>query len=125
MKLDFLCVLFIYFCFRVAGVKNMKIFENVAWDKLLEQPAPFQPQPSDETDTTYFEGENNIYRFSNYAFVLGASQSIITNSTIDCIAHSHHYTAEFVSTKIFVPMLSKPLQECQHQNRFNSKRTTA
>ncbi|CAI9723342.1 greatwall-like domain-containing [Octopus vulgaris] len=37
------------------GVKNMKIFENVAWEKLLEQPAPFQPQPSDETDTTYFE----------------------------------------------------------------------
>eukprot|EP00106_Octopus_bimaculoides_P000902 XP_014768344.1 PREDICTED: serine/threonine-protein kinase greatwall-like [Octopus bimaculoides] len=45
---------------RAIGVKNMKIFENVAWEKLLEQPAPFQPQPSDETDTTYFEVRNNL-----------------------------------------------------------------
>ncbi|GAB1602715.1 serine/threonine-protein kinase greatwall [Argonauta hians] len=45
---------------RTIGVKSMKIFENMVWDKLLEQPAPFQPQPSDETDTTYFEVRNNM-----------------------------------------------------------------
>lgn len=39
---------------------TLPFFGSVAWDKILEEKAPFVPQPDDETDTGYFEARNNM-----------------------------------------------------------------
>ena len=36
----------------------MPFFLNIDWHRLLEQEAPFVPQPDDELDTGYFEARN-------------------------------------------------------------------
>lgn len=45
---------------RAKDVMKMKVFANIHWDQLLDEPAPFQPQPSNDTDTSYFEVRNNL-----------------------------------------------------------------
>ncbi|XP_059082263.1 serine/threonine-protein kinase greatwall-like isoform X2 [Tigriopus californicus] len=39
---------------------SLPFFGSVAWDKILEEKAPFVPQPDDDTDTGYFEARNNM-----------------------------------------------------------------
>ena len=38
--------------------QTMPFFLNIDWHRLLEQEAPFVPQPDDELDTGYFEARN-------------------------------------------------------------------
>ncbi|KAI8851845.1 kinase-like domain-containing protein, partial [Chytridium lagenaria] len=40
---------------RAEGIKKHEFFRGVDWDNMREQPAPFIPTPSDNTDTSYFE----------------------------------------------------------------------
>ena len=43
------------------GMKELKLFEGLDWNKVLEtEETPFIPQPDDETDTAYFEMRNNL-----------------------------------------------------------------
>uniref|UniRef100_A0A8C4Q6T3 Serine/threonine-protein kinase greatwall n=1 Tax=Eptatretus burgeri TaxID=7764 RepID=A0A8C4Q6T3_EPTBU len=46
------------------------LFAKFAWDRLLEQPMPFVPQPDDETDTTYFQARNEAQhlKVSQFSF---------------------------------------------------------
>jgi hypothetical protein len=37
-------------------VENMPLFGSVQWQEVLKQQAPFVPEPTSSTDTTYFEG---------------------------------------------------------------------
>lgn len=39
-------------------VKIMPLFKSVDWDGILQQQAPFVPEPTSSTDTAYFEGEH-------------------------------------------------------------------
>ncbi|KAJ3217914.1 hypothetical protein HDU67_007065 [Dinochytrium kinnereticum] len=43
---------------RADGIKKHEFFAGIDWDNLREQPAPFIPAPSDNTDTSYFEARN-------------------------------------------------------------------
>jgi serine/threonine protein kinase len=48
---------------RPAGlveVQQLEFFAGVDWAGILEEEAPFLPQPSDETDTGYFDARNNL-----------------------------------------------------------------
>ncbi len=49
---------------RRAGLKeiqqNFSFFSGVDWPGILEQEAPFVPQPEDEADTGYFDARNNM-----------------------------------------------------------------
>ncbi len=39
---------------------DLSFFSSVSWPDLLEQEAPFVPQPEDVTDTGYFDARNNL-----------------------------------------------------------------
>lgn len=45
-----------------AQIRNgdLELFRDVDWANLLEQDAPFMPQPDDEMDTGYFDARNNM-----------------------------------------------------------------
>ena len=42
---------------NAAAVKAHPFFAGIDWEHLRDQPAPFVPRPSDQTDTSYFECE--------------------------------------------------------------------
>uniref|UniRef100_UPI00358EE763 serine/threonine-protein kinase greatwall-like isoform X2 n=1 Tax=Myxine glutinosa TaxID=7769 RepID=UPI00358EE763 len=46
------------------------LFAKLVWDRLLEQPMQFVPQPDDETDTTYFQARNEAQhlKVSQFSF---------------------------------------------------------
>ena len=41
-------------------IQQMDLFKDMNWSNLLEQEAPFIPQPEDETDTGYFDARNQL-----------------------------------------------------------------
>ena len=46
---------------RADGVqlRTLALFEDLSWTReILNEDAPFQPQPKDHTDTTYFQARN-------------------------------------------------------------------
>lgn len=43
-----------------AEVRSLEFFEDLAWDSLHIQEAPFVPNPEDATDTGYFEARNTM-----------------------------------------------------------------
>ena len=45
---------------KLDGLKELKLFHGFNWNNLLEQDAPFIPEPDDETDTGYFDARNNM-----------------------------------------------------------------
>ena len=42
----------------ISELRSHPLFEGLDWDSLLDMEAPFVPNPDDEMDTTYFDGEN-------------------------------------------------------------------
>jgi len=46
------------------GLKELRLFEDVDWTRLQSEPAPFVPQPNDETDTGYFEMRNDLQHWT-------------------------------------------------------------
>ena len=48
----------------VSELRSHALFEGLDWDSLLDMEAPFVPNPDDEMDTTYFDGENNIISYA-------------------------------------------------------------
>ena len=45
---------------KLGGLKGLDLFHCFNWSNLLEQDAPFIPEPDDETDTGYFDARNNM-----------------------------------------------------------------
>ena len=45
-------------------VQSMSLFRDVDWSTILEEEAPFIPQPDDETDTCYFEARNKLQQWN-------------------------------------------------------------
>lgn len=45
---------------KLDGLKGLELFQGLNWGNLLEQEAPFVPEPEDETDTGYFDARNNM-----------------------------------------------------------------
>lgn len=43
----------------VAELKRHPFFEGIEWDYLRSQPAPFIPNTTDQTDTSYFDMRNS------------------------------------------------------------------
>ncbi len=44
-------------------LQQFPLFHDLDWSHLLEQEAPFVPQPDDETDTCYFEARNRLQQW--------------------------------------------------------------
>ena len=44
-------------------LQNFPLFHDLDWSQLLQQEAPFVPQPDDETDTCYFEARNRLQQW--------------------------------------------------------------
>lgn len=40
-------------------IRHLEFFDDVDWTNILSRPAPFVPQPEDETDTGYFDARNH------------------------------------------------------------------
>ncbi|XP_034998408.2 serine/threonine-protein kinase greatwall isoform X2 [Hippoglossus stenolepis] len=56
-----------------AGLKELKrhpLLDGLDWDNLQNQPMPFIPQPTDETDTSYFDARNNAQHIAVSGFSL-------------------------------------------------------
>ena len=45
---------------KLDGLKELDLFRGLNWTNLLEQDAPFVPEPEDDTDTGYFDARNNM-----------------------------------------------------------------
>ena len=44
---------------KLADLKNQKLFENINWDQIINENAPFIPAPDHNMDTFYFDTRNN------------------------------------------------------------------
>jgi len=44
--------------FVCSGIRRMQAFKTVDWQNLLDIEAPWIPQPDNNTDTSYFEGNS-------------------------------------------------------------------
>ncbi|RUS18288.1 kinase-like domain-containing protein [Endogone sp. FLAS-F59071] len=54
--------------FKAAEVKTHPFFKDINWEELRQQPAPFIPDPIDQTDTSYFDGLCSMYLLPNISF---------------------------------------------------------
>lgn len=45
-------------------LKQLNVFQNMKWEKLLEEQPPFVPDPYDVTDTGYFQARNELLKFN-------------------------------------------------------------
>ncbi|XP_056593580.1 serine/threonine-protein kinase greatwall isoform X2 [Triplophysa dalaica] len=55
---------------RLKELKDHAFFEGVDWENLHTQEMPFIPQPTDETDTSYFEARNTAQHLTVSGFSL-------------------------------------------------------
>jgi serine/threonine-protein kinase greatwall len=46
--------------FKLNDLKKHKLFESIDWNKLINEKAPFQPNPDNHLDTFYFEARNEL-----------------------------------------------------------------
>ena len=46
---------------RLNDLKRNALFKSINWDNLINENAPFIPQPDHSMDTFYFETRNKIY----------------------------------------------------------------
>ena len=53
---------------KAEDVKVMECFKDLEWETLLNQNAPFIPQPDSVYDTTYFDAKNLANQFQMSLF---------------------------------------------------------
>jgi hypothetical protein len=70
----------------IEGVQQMELFSKIKWMEQLQEPAPFVPEPTSNTDTAYFEGRNETR--SHCLFILMQTLFHFSpkhTATMDCI----------------------------------------
>ena len=69
---------------KLDGIKEFDLFHSFYWSNLLEQDAPFIPEPDDETDTGYFDARLNskyLYENSN-CFLQYKSDNVLDGESV-------------------------------------------